>query len=205
MIIKKFISGPLGTNSILLACSLSKKAAIVDPAEGKEEILTYCDQHGLHIEKILLTHGHFDHVGDVFYIKEKTGAEVYIHKEDALGLENPLTNFFSSQKEIRRVKPDHFLQDNEKIFVGKILIEVLYTPGHTMGSVCFYIEEANLLLSGDTLFKGAMGKMVSSQDMAVSLKRLSLLPPGTRVIPGHGSETSIGKKSWLNRPEEFFF
>lgn len=204
MFLDKIPSGPLRTNSLLLGCDVTKKAAVIDPApDSKDAILRHAAKKELHIEKILLTHSHWDHIADVAALKEATFAKVFIHKLDAPALENPL----SSHMKIQGVVADGFLEDGKMIQVGKIYILVIHSPGHTPGSVCLYIEKEHLLLSGDTIFKGCMGKIApaDAQLMFSSLKRLSQLPLNTRVIPGHGSETTIEAEDWLDKPENYFF
>lgn len=209
MILKIFVSGMLNTNSMLLICKETKKAAVIDPANGSfKEILSFAEKEGLQIESIFLTHSHFDHIGDVSKIKEKTNAKVYIHKLDKEGIERPGSDGLPIFEKIKGVKVECLLEDGDRLTVGKIKIEVLHTPGHTPGSVCYYIAEENVLLSGDTLFAGCMGKIdlaTSKPDlMWSSLKKLSSLPKETKVYPGHGRNTTIGKESWLDRAKELY-
>lgn len=104
--------------------------------------------------------------------------------------------------------PSGYLEDKQKIQVGDIEIEVIHTPGHAQGCVCFYMKEQNTLISGDALFQGSIGRLdlptSDAEKMWPSLKKLEGLPPNTRVIPGHGEETTIGDESWLKNARAIF-
>lgn len=192
-----FPSGPLRTNAILLVDQ--GIAAVIDPSMGStEEILKKLNDLHAKIEKILLTHSHWDHIVDVSLLKEKTGAVIYVHRLDAKNMERPGSDQLPLPIAIDGVKPEVLFNDGDIIKVGNLQLEVIHTPGHSPGSVCFYLKEHNLLFSGDTLFCGAIGRTDlatgSPETIWDSLKRLSELPEDTRVIPGHGPETSIGKE-----------
>ena len=209
MLLKIFIVGSLGTNTILIVCEETKKAAIVDPAFGAlEKVLPFIEQNNIKLEDILLTHSHWDHIGDVKKIKEKTKAKIYVHKLDSENLTHPLSYKIPAFEKIEGVDADTLLSDGDKIKIGNIEIKVIHTPGHTPGSVCYYIEKEKVLLSGDTLFSGGMGNIsspISKPDlMWGSLKKLSKLPSSTKVYPGHGVPTSIGEEKWLGNAKEFF-
>jgi len=209
MLLYKFPSGPLGTNALLIGCNKTKKGAVVDPSLGSTAaILQKAEGDGLHIEKILLTHSHWDHFADAHEMKAKTGALLYVHALDAKNVERPGSDGLPLLLSIPGVKPDHLLQEGDRVAVGELSFEVLHTPGHCPGCVCFYCREQKLLISGDTLFRGSMGSLslptAEPDKMWESLTKLSKLPPDTRVIPGHGGETTIGGESWLSRAKELF-
>jgi glyoxylase-like metal-dependent hydrolase (beta-lactamase superfamily II) len=127
---------------------------------------------------------------------------VYVHSKDRESLVHPDSTFYLKPK---AVIPDVVLEGNETIFVGKIEIQVIYTPGHTEGSVCYYLSQEKLLFSGDTLFRGTIGRINGSESMMwESLQKLSHLPPDTRVIPGHSKDTTIGEEAFLSNPKKFF-
>jgi glyoxylase-like metal-dependent hydrolase (beta-lactamase superfamily II) len=204
MLLFKFPFGPLKTNALLLGCSETKKAAVIDPALGSSDaVLEKAEEMGLSIDKILLTHSHWDHFADAQNMKEKTGAPVYVHALDAENLRTPGSDGLPLLFPLRSVDPDHFFVDGERFKVGHLNIEVIHTPGHSPGGVCFYVPAHHLLISGDTLFQGCMGGLhlptANADEMKGSLKKLSLLPPDTRVVPGHGPDTTIGKESWLKK------
>lgn len=207
MIVKVFKVGLLENNTILVGSE--GKAFLVDPADGSSKVcLHYLEKKELSLELILLTHSHWDHIGDVYKIKESTKALVYVHKEDENNLKYPGSDMLPLLSEVKGVAADGYLKDGQKLRVGDVEITVIHTPGHSMGSVCFYIAKEGLLLSGDTLFSGSIGRIdfpsSSPELMWKSLKKLSHLPKETRVIPGHGSETTIGRESWLSDAESYF-
>ena len=201
MILLKFPFGPLKTNAILFGCATTKRAAIIDPAPGSAEtLLKEIERHKLTLDKILLTHSHWDHIADVLPLKKKTGAPVYIHPLDLKNLEHPGTDGIPLFFPILGTSPDHFLQDGDLLKVGELEIKVIHTPGHSPGGVCFYLAAQKILFSGDTLFCGSIGNLqlptASSSKMWESLRKLASLPPDTRVVPGHGGDTTIGQESW---------
>ncbi len=209
MILHTFPAGPLGTNAYLFACPKTKIAAVVDPASGScSPILEKALELDLSIKKILLTHTHWDHIADAHLLTKKTGAEIYVHPLDVENLKKPGTDKIPLFIPIHGVEPDHFIDEGERIFVGEVAVEVIHTPGHSPGGVCFYLREEKILFSGDTLFEGSIGTLslatAQPQRMWGSLEKLAVLPPDTRVFPGHGGDTTIGKEHWLKRAREIF-
>lgn len=202
MIIYKFPSGPLETNAVLIGCAETKRGAVIDPSLGSSElILAQAAESGLVIEKILLTHSHWDHFADAHLLKMRTAAQLYVHPSDVGNLEHPGSDGIPLFVPIHSVKPDRLLKERDLIQVGNLSLEVIHTPGHSPGSVCFYIEGKKLLFSGDTLFEGSIGNLhlptAQPDHMWDSLRKLSLLPNETRVVPGHGGDTEIGQENWL--------
>jgi len=209
MILEIFPTGPYSTNSFVIACDITLKAAVIDPGVGcANKIIEFAKKKNLKIEKILITHSHWDHMADVYELKEKTHAKVYIHKEDSMNLEKPGSDKLPVFVKIKGVKPDHFVKDKEIIKVGQLDIEVIYTPGHSPGGVCYYLKKEKILFSGDTLFKGSIGNIsfpFSEPDkMWLSLKKLSKLPVDTKVFPGHGDTTTIDGEKWLDKAKDYF-
>jgi len=209
MILEIFPSGPVETNAILLGCSRTKRGAVIDaPFESCERLLAAQKRHGLHIEMILLTHSHWDHIAEAALLKRKLGVPIFIHREDAANLERPGSDRLPLLIPVIGVKPDQYLTDRQHLALGELDIEVIHTPGHSPGCVCFYLKNEKVLISGDTLFQGTMGNLsfpTSRPDlMSDSLKKLAALPPETRVLPGHGSETTIGAESWIARMKDRF-
>lgn len=209
MTIHPFPSGPLETNAYLIVCPTTQKTAIVDPSPGSADlIIPFIESSKIQPEKILLTHSHWDHIADVAKLKSRYKIPVYIHKADVDNLQNPGADQLPCWIEIEPTTADFFFTEGDKLNVGNLIFEVIHTPGHSPGSVCFYCPEQGLLLSGDTLFKGSMGKISFPTSlphlMWDSLKKLSNLPPNTIVYPGHGPVTKIGAEKWLSRAEEYF-
>lgn len=198
MILYKFPCGPLKTNAILFG--ISHSGAVVDPSMGSTvEILRRAEENNLRIEKILLTHSHWDHIADVKVLKEKTGALLYVHPLDAKNVETPGSDGLPLFFQIQGTAPDRFLKEEETVQVGSLRVEVIHTPGHSPGSVCLYLKDQNILISGDTLFCGGIGRLDlptgDPEAMERSLRKLAGLPPQTRVIPGHGPDTELGKEN----------
>lgn len=201
--IQAFPSGPLHTNAYLVACQETRQAAVIDPAQySTEPIRSALDKNNFICTKILLTHSHWDHIADVKELREWTHAPVYVHPEDVPNLENPGADRLPCPIKIVGLKPDHLLEEGQQITVGNLMFKVIHTPGHSIGSVCFYNEAHKILLSGDTLFKGTMGKISfptsAPKLMKSSLNKLGQLPPDTQVFPGHGDTTTIGAESWIS-------
>ena len=209
MFVYKFPFGPLETNAILIGCAHTKAAVVIDPSLGSASaLLEKAAERGLAIEKILLTHSHWDHIADAHPLKVKTGAPLYVHSLDAKNVEHPGSDGIPLYCPIHPAIPDHFLNEGDLIAIGRLTLEVIHSPGHSPGRVCFYLREQALLISGDTLFKGSIGTLhlptAQPSLMWGSLEKLSRLPPDTRVIPGHGGDTSIGKENWLCRAQALF-
>lgn len=209
MTIKAFSSGPLYTNAMVLSCESSKKAAIIDPApESFSSLVEYIQSNDLDPAYILLTHSHFDHIGDLKKTKNYFKVPVYVHDFDKANVLEPGADgipFFST---IPPTEVDGSLVDGQFLELGSLKIKVIHTPGHSPGGVCFYIKEQKLLISGDTLFKGSIGNLSlptsSPKDMRASLQTLAKLPAETAVYPGHGDPTTLHEESWISAPEKFF-
>ena len=199
MLLYKFSSGPLATNAVLFAAVVGGIGAVIDPSPGSaEKILSQAEKDKLKIEKILLTHSHWDHFADAHILKEKTGAFLYVHSLDAKNLEIPGSDGVPLFTPIHPVVPNFFLKEGEIIRVGPLCLEVIHTPGHSPGGVSFYLKNENILFAGDTLFLGGIGRLDlptgNVDDMKKSLMKLARLPQKTRVISGHGPDTEIGKE-----------
>lgn len=204
-----FPSGPFATNCYLVVCPETKQTAIIDPApESADDVIDFISKQALVPNKILLTHSHWDHIGDVSKLQKKYKIPVLIHADDAGNLEHPGSDGLPCWIDITGVTPTAFLKEGDRISVGTLNFEVIHTPGHTPGGVCFYCKEHGILLSGDTLFKGSIGNLsfptARPNLMWPSLQKLAKLPAETRVYPGHGSPTTIGAEAWLEHAEDYF-
>lgn len=206
-IIECFPSGPFETNAYILACSETNKGVIIDPAPDSAAALID-GSAAIEIKAILLTHSHWDHIGDLKKVKTTFGVPVYVHPSDRLNVVKPGSDKIPLMFHIDGVEPEFDLQEGEVIEVGKLKLIVIETPGHTPGGVCFYLDKEKILFSGDTLFKGSIGKIsfptANPQAMWRSLKKLEKLPPETVVYPGHGPSTTIGDEDWLPKAQELF-
>jgi len=207
MILEAFPSGPLETNAYLLACDATKHAVVIDvPPASSDDLLERIKELSLLVDMILLTHSHWDHIAEVFQLKNHLKVPVYIHKEDAGNLENPGSDKLPLFFPLKGIKPDGCLTDGQELAVGKLRVTVIHTPGHSPGSVCFFLPSEEILISGDTLFKGTIGSLslptARPSLMWGSLKKLAALPEGTKVYPGHGDATSIGAERWIAQAQD---
>jgi hydroxyacylglutathione hydrolase len=209
MILHKFPFGPFDTNALLVGCGTTKKAAVLDPSYGSTEaILQKCSELGLTIEKILITHSHWDHIADVYELVQKTGAPVFVHSLDAPNLEHPGQDGIPLIFPIHGVKPDFLICDKEQLMIGNLICQVIHSPGHSPGSVCYFLPDKKVLFTGDTLFEGSIGNLhlptAQPEKMWESLHTILQLPPDTRIVPGHGQDTTLARENWLSRAKEIF-
>ncbi len=168
-----------------------KNAVVIDPGAEPQRLLRCIGEHQLCVKAILLTHAHFDHMMAVADVQQATGAPLWLHEAEAPALSDSRRSMVPVPYPLTA---QHVLCDGETFAVGNLHFTVLHTPGHTEGSVCYLCGDT--LFSGDTLFAyGGVGRtdFVGGNACALwrSLKRLSSLPPNTRVATGHGEETTI--------------
>ena len=202
MKLKKFAVGALDTNCYFLIDEPTKQAVVVDPGDNAELILKKLKSLGLTCAVILLTHGHYDHTMALTDVRAQTGAPVYIHAADADMLNDPSLSqakFLGGSGEPVR-PPEHLVADGDKITLGETVIEVMHTPGHTPGSVCYFIRDDrdNYLISGDTLFRGGIGRHDLAggnyKALMASLRKIASLPEEWLVYPGHGASTTLSSE-----------
>ena len=186
--------GSLEVNCYIL-CE-NGEAVVIDPGSESEKVLSYIEKSGCTLTKILLTHGHFDHIGAVCDIAEKSGAKVYVHSGDAPMLEDNSKNLsYMTGEEIKTCCADEFLDEVDMLKVGDLEIKVYYTPGHSKGGVSFLCQ--NNLFCGDLLFKGSIGRF-DHGSLRIELASLKFLmdnfDDSVKVFPGHGPQTTIGEE-----------
>lgn len=203
MVIECLPVGPLATNSYILGCEKTGRACIVDAADEAPVLIAALERLGLELQAVLQTHCHPDHIAAWPELIAATGAPVYMHPEEARMLDEhraEMAAFFGSLPWPIPYQP---LGEGDVVRVGELGVTVLYTPGHTRGSVCLSVGDA--LFTGDTLFAGGVGRYdLPGGDwdtLAASLRRLLTLPDTTLVHPGHGGESDIGTErahnEWL--------
>lgn len=190
--------GAMGANCYVVACDETKEGVLVDPGAEGMRIYRWVTEMGIEITRILLTHGHLDHIGAVDELRERFNCPVLIHAGDAEMLTSARKNlsaYFGPGLSFRAA--DDLLADGQVLNVGKKTIKVLHTPGHSPGSVCLLTEQG--VLSGDTLFAGSIGRTDFPGGSLEELLRgvetkLLTLPDDTPVYPGHGEATTIGQE-----------
>jgi len=193
---RKLSLGQMGTNCYVLWDEYSKEAAVIDPGFEDARVLEVIAENKLDVKYILLTHGHFDHLGGVNQVKAATGAKVLIHEADADCLTTPMRNLSVLAGMKLELEPaDGLLSENEAIHLGDLNIRVIHTPGHSKGGVCFLVGDA--LFAGDTLFNTSIGRTdFADGDLNELLGNISskifVLNDDIKVLPGHGENTTIG-------------
>ena len=204
MKIEKFPLGILGANCYLLINEETKDTVVVDPGGHSKKFTAYIEEEKLNLVAILLTHGHYDHMMAVNELRQEWKIPIFASKAEKETLSNPEINL-SLEWEGRgyTVEADEYLEDGQEIELAGSKIRMYLTPGHTEGSCCYYFEEEELLMSGDTIFEGNCGRCDlpggSFAQMQISLhKIIDHLPQEVQIYPGHGNETSIRHEKSYN-------
>jgi glyoxylase-like metal-dependent hydrolase (beta-lactamase superfamily II) len=205
MILETFPVGPLRCNCTVLGDETTHEAVVIDPGDNIPDILARLTKHGLTLRQIIVTHAHIDHVGGAVLLRKATGAPVLLNQRDI-----PLLEMMDVQAGWLGVEtpsvapPDASAEDGMVVGLATLPAQVLHTPGHTPGSICLYFADKDLLIAGDTLFAGSIGRTDlpggDGRQILQSLRsRLLVLPDTTRVIPGHGHDTTIGEERQSNQ------
>jgi glyoxylase-like metal-dependent hydrolase (beta-lactamase superfamily II) len=204
MILESFPVGALACNCTILGDEDSGEAIVIDPGDEVERIHRRLTENSLQLKQILVTHAHIDHIGGALRLKRLTGAPILLNENDLpllasmasqagwLGVETPET-----------APPDENLADGLMVGLARYPAQVLHTPGHSRGSVCLYFAPISLLVAGDTLFAGSIGRTDLpggnfAQIIESIQNKLMALPDETRVLTGHGPETTIGEERRSN-------
>jgi hydroxyacylglutathione hydrolase len=197
--------GPLQCNCSILGDEISKEAIVIDPGSDIPRILALIDRHQLTVKQILITHAHIDHIASAKTLKQLTGAPILYNQNDLalVAIMDVQAGWLGLTMVPEVAPPDASLENNQTIAVQGITGTILHTPGHTEGSVCLYIPDEALLIAGDTLFAGSVGRTDLPGGDGRTLIRsihdqLMPLPEETRVIPGHGRTTTIGEEKESN-------
>ena len=202
MIIKNIVVGPLEVNCYILGCEDTKEAAIIDPGENADEIISNIEKEGLNPKFIINTHAHFDHIGGVKVIQDHFKIDFILHEGDLFLVENASEQATAfGLKPISKPVVNKNATNGEKVNLGNKSITVIHTPGHSPGGVCYYSD--NNVFVGDTLFAGSIGRTDlpgGSYDTLINSIKENLFPLGdsTIVYPGHGPSTTIGNEKEHN-------
>jgi hydroxyacylglutathione hydrolase len=205
MILESIAVGPLQCNCYILGCVKTREALVIDPGDDAHLILPLLQKHGLNVKYILSTHAHIDHVGDLEKLKVETGAQTLLHERDLPLYQNlPAQASWLGVETPEMTQIDNLIQEGDKIAFGEHSGEILFTPGHTPGSLCLHLPgQMNFLFAGDTLFHRSIGRTDlwggSYEHIIQSIRRkLLVLDERTIVYPGHGPATTIEEEKRLN-------
>ena len=201
--IGKIVMGSVQTNCYFLYQENEKKIIVVDPADKGEYLYNAFKEAGFEVVAILLTHGHFDHIWGSNKLRELAGVQVFAFEDEKDVCESSKLNVSADVGRPYEARVDWYLKDGETVSIEGMEFKVIWTPGHTQGSCCYYFEKDNILISGDTLFEGSVGRSdLPTGDgklLSRSLKeRLMILPDETVVYPGHGNSTTIADEKKYN-------
>ena len=196
----KLILGELATNCYILETG-NGEAIAFDIGDGAKKVIQALETYHLQLKAILLTHGHYDHVAGVEEVRRETGADVYIHEKDAVMLESGQANLSwqLTSETYQPVTEYHTLKDGDILEFGSLKIQVMHTPGHTPGGVCYLTE--NMMFSGDTLFKGSVGRIDlggNREQMMISLRKIASLEKNYQVYPGHFDASALDAEKKSN-------
>ncbi len=201
--IKTLVVGQLEANCYIIYDPGNREAMVVDPGDEPDRILDLITTDNLKVRHIVCTHTHFDHVGAIPELREKTEARIVIHKDEA--------EIYEAARDMAALwgydvdplpPPDIYVTEGDEIKTGSLVFRVMHTPGHSPGGICLYGN--GIVITGDTLFAGSVGRTdFPGGDIDLlkgSFKRLMSLPDDTVVLPGHGPRSTIGRE----KRENFF-
>ena len=195
--IGRMVLGMVETNCYFVYDEDTKEAVVVDPA--KNGIYGTLTANGIKPVAILLTHGHFDHIMGVHELTREAGAKVYVLKEEEALCKDADLNASAQIRRPYTIEPDEYLADGQELELVGHTFKVYATPGHTAGSCCYYIPSENWIISGDTIFRGSIGRSdLPTGDEATILKSVNAILDSedfnedTKIYPGHGDSTTVG-------------
>jgi glyoxylase-like metal-dependent hydrolase (beta-lactamase superfamily II) len=199
LMVRGIVVGVFQENCWVIGSRQTGEAICIDPGDQPEEILALARDMGVTIKLIANSHAHIDHVLGVGGVNNSTGAKFLLHHQDLDLLRDGFdlsARRFGLDPGQRPPMPDQFVEDEDIVEVAGVRLRCIATPGHTPGSVSYYCEDAGMLFSGDTLFRGSIGRTdlpggSFSEEMDSILDRLLVLPEETVVLPGHMDETTV--------------
>lgn len=201
IILKSLTVGPLATNVYILSDKTTKQAVLIDPGADPDQIQAYIVQHHLTVTKILITHGHFDHIGAVATLSKAFSCPYFAYKGKYL--KDPQLNLSSRFPPEVKLFDAVYLSNLARISVSNDCnLQLIATPGHTADSVIYYIDSLKLAFVGDTCFDGALGRTDlpggDASQLKLSIENVIMqLPEDTKLFPGHGPQTTVAAlKSW---------
>jgi hydroxyacylglutathione hydrolase len=196
--------GPLQCNCSIIGDRTTREAMVIDPGDEVEDVLALVRKHNLQVKQIVITHAHIDHVGGAMKLRAATGAPILLNQNDLALLKMlDVQAVWVGMSPPGDVEIDQNLTAGDTVKAGEHEASVLHTPGHTEGSICLYFPADKILVAGDTLFAGSIGRTDlpggSMQKIMQSLHNTLLaLPDETTVVPGHGPLTTIGEERESN-------
>ncbi len=205
MIVEMLTVGPFQENCFIVGDEGSGTGALIDPGDEAARIALAVEQTGLEIGQIIVTHAHIDHVGAITPLAEEYACPVLMHEEAEAMLKKlvPQQAIMMGMRFGKVPKVDRYVADDEVLEVGALRLRSLYTPGHAPGHLAFLIEDEGVVFSGDALFAGSVGRVdLTGGSMEVLMRSISEkllpLPDATRVLSGHGPETTVGRERMTN-------
>ncbi len=200
MLVLTNTGGIAATNCFLIADETTKQAVIFDaPDHPVGRLLMEASRQGWEVTGLWLTHGHFDHFADHGEVKSKfPGARILIHKEDELKARHPevQTRLFGLPLVIQPLRADAYVTDEQLLRIGNIPVTVIHTPGHSPGHVCYHLQSEQMLIGGDLIIGGSVGRTdlpdSNHSKLEASIRRVMQLSPATRLLGGHGEPTTLG-------------
>lgn len=201
--IETYVLGPVMTNCYFAINEDTKETIIIDPADKAEVLIQKINKETLKPVAVLLTHGHFDHILAASEIAVNFHIPIYASKEEKELLETPSLNLSVSLGKNISLTPTTLLNDKDIIKLAGTEVNVIHTPGHTSGGICYLFKESKILFSGDTLFEGTVGRAdLPTGNLNTLLDsvnhKLMTLPDDTTVFPGHGESTTVGHERNTN-------
>ena len=201
--IQALSGGMFGELTYLYIDDVTKHGFVIDPGVEGGKLVNYIKEQGFVIEKILLTHGHIDHISSAKELRDALGASIVIHKEGKIYLEDPKWNLSMNYFEVPlTMEADEYVEHGDEIVLeanADFKVQVIYVPGHTADGVAYYSEKEGLAFVGDIIFEGSVGRSDLLGGNAVKLldgirKQIFSLPDETVLFPGHGNQTTVKKE-----------